>query len=182
MTQSGCVLLGVDSPDALRIAQALARMLPGADMYYPNQRPDQQHLTLGRFNGSDPAGFAAWLSESLAGQLNLLPTFTGTSVQLSDEVRPYPNYPIPLKGGAGGLGGIGAPGLSLGNGSGLGGGFGSVGGGFDAPVSRPAAAAPIGGSLAPIGSGPIGGGPVPRGSAVHAAVLNRGCRGRRRAG
>lgn len=160
MTQSGCVLLGVDSPDALRIAQALARMLPGADMYYPNQRPDQQHLTLGRFNGSDPAGFAAWLSESLAGQLNLLPTFTGTSVQLSDEVRPYPNYPIPLKGGAGGLGGIGAPGLSLGNGSGLGGGFGSVGGGFDAPVSRPAAAAPIGGSLAPIGSGPIGGGPI----------------------
>ena len=99
MTQNGCVLLGVDSPDSLRMAQALSAMLPGADAYYAQQRPEQQHLTLGRFGGSDAAGFAAWLSDSLAGQNSLLPTFTGSHVQLSDEARPFPNHPIPLGGG-----------------------------------------------------------------------------------
>ena len=95
VTQNGCVLLGVDSPDSLRMAQALSTMLPGADTYYAQQRPEQQHLTLGRFGGSDAAGFAAWLSDSLAGQNSLLPTFTGSHVQLSDEARPFPNHPIP---------------------------------------------------------------------------------------
>jgi hypothetical protein len=52
------LLLGVDSPDSLRMAQALATMLPGADMYYAQQRPDQQHLTLGRFGGTDAAAGA----------------------------------------------------------------------------------------------------------------------------
>ena len=162
MTQNGCVLLGVDSPDSLRVAQALAQALPGADLYYAQQRPEQQHLTLGRFGGSDAAGFAAWLSESLAGQNNLLPSFTGSHVQLSDEAR-FPNHPIALTGGAtGGFGGGLGGGLgALGNGSGLGGGFGGVGGGFDAPVSRPIGASPIGGgSLAPIGSGPISAQPI----------------------
>eukprot|EP00228_Micromonas_bravo_P006229 CAMPEP_0203006164 /NCGR_PEP_ID=MMETSP1401-20130829/4026_1 /ASSEMBLY_ACC=CAM_ASM_000894 /TAXON_ID=38833 /ORGANISM="Micromonas pusilla, Strain CCAC1681" /LENGTH=236 /DNA_ID=CAMNT_0049747797 /DNA_START=100 /DNA_END=807 /DNA_ORIENTATION=- len=129
VTQNGCVLLGVDSPDSLRMARALAAMLPGADAYYAQQRPEQQHLTLGRFGGSDAAGFAAWLSESLAGQNSLLPTFTGSHVQLSDEVRPFPNHPVPLAGVAGSAGAFGG----LGNG-GLGGGFGTVGGGFDAPI------------------------------------------------
>ena len=91
------------------MAQALASSLPGADPYYAQQRPEQQHLTLGRFGGTDAAGFAAWLSESLAGQNSLLPAFTGTHVQLSDEARPFPNHPIALSGsgamGSGGLGG-----------------------------------------------------------------------------
>ena len=167
VTQNGCVLLGVDSPDSLRMAQALSAMLPGADAYYAQQRPEQQHLTLGRFGGSDAAGFAAWLSDSLAGQNSLLPTFTGSHVQLSDEARPFPNHPIPL--GGGGAAGAGAFG-GLGNG-GLGGGFGTVGGGFDAPIGGggrgPIGAAPIGaigaapigggaGGLAPIGAGAVG--------------------------
>ena len=46
VTQNGCVLLGVDSPDSLRMAQALSTMLPGADTYYAQQRPEQQHLSL----------------------------------------------------------------------------------------------------------------------------------------
>ena len=83
------------------MAQALSSTLPGADQYYATQRPEQQHLTLGRFGGSDSAGFAAWLSESLAGQNSLLPTFTGSHVQLSDEARPFPNHPIALTGGGG---------------------------------------------------------------------------------
>lgn len=154
VTQNGCVLLGVDSPDSLRMAQALAAMLPGADMYYAQQRPEQQHLTLGRFAGTDAAGFAAWLSESLAGQNDLLPTFTGSHVQLSDEARPFPNVPIPLQGmsnnslGLGGLGGLGNGVASNGFG---GQDIGSIGGGFD---SRPSNAAPT--SLPPIGSQPIG--------------------------
>ena len=169
MTQNGCVLLGVDCPESLRMAQALANMLPGADAYYAQQRPEQQHLTLGRFGGSDSAGFAAWLSESLAGQISMLPQFTGVQVQLSDEARPFPNLPVALTGtGGGGLGnGLGSGGLSLGNGSGLGGGFGSVGGGFDAPIGAPSRSgpigggvAPIGGSLAPIGAGPISSAPI----------------------
>jgi hypothetical protein len=44
-------------------------------LHRPTRRPEQQHLTLGRFGGTDAAGFAAWLSESLAGQNNLLPMF-----------------------------------------------------------------------------------------------------------
>ena len=168
MTQNGCVLLGVDSPDSLRMAQALSAMLPGADAYYAQQRPEQQHLTLGRFGGSDAAGFAAWLSDSLAGQNSLLPTFTGSHVQLSDEARPFPNHPIPLgrrtrAAGAGAFGGLGNGGLGggLGNG-GLGGGFGTVGGGFDAPIGGggrgPIGAAPIGAiGAAPIGGGAVGG-------------------------
>ena len=64
------------------MAQALASSLPGADPYYAQQRPEQQHLTLGRFGGTDAAGFAAWLSESLAGQNSLLPAFTGTHLSL----------------------------------------------------------------------------------------------------
>ena len=87
------------------MAQALSAMLPGADAYYAQQRPEQQHLTLGRFGGSDAAGFAAWLSDSLAGQNSLLPTFTGSHVQLSDEARPFPNHPIPLGGGGAAGGG-----------------------------------------------------------------------------
>ena len=132
VTQNGCVLLGVDSPDSLRMAQALSAMLPGADAYYAQQRPEQQHLTLGRFGGSDAAGFAAWLSDSLAGQNSLLPTFTGSHVQLSDEARPFPNHPIPL--GGGGAAGAGAFG-GLGNG-GWGGGFGTVGGGSTRPSAE----------------------------------------------
>jgi hypothetical protein len=168
VTQNGCVLLGVDSPDSLRMARALATMLPGADAYYAQQRPEQQHLTLGRFGGSDAAGFAAWLSESLAGQNSLLPTFTGSHVQLSDEVRPFPNHPVPLAGVAGGAGAFGG----LGNG-GLGGGFGTVGGGFDAPIGGggrgPIGASPIGA----IGASPVGGGaggiaPIGAGGAVGA--------------
>ena len=49
VTQNGCVLLGVDSPDSLRMAQALSTMLPGADTYYAQQRPEPvsyTHLTL----------------------------------------------------------------------------------------------------------------------------------------
>ena len=94
MTQNGCVLLGVDSPDSLRMAQALATMLPGADMYYAQQRPDQQHLTLGRFGGTDAAGFAAWLSESLAGQNSLLPTFMGMAKQTAQRSPRHPPHVI----------------------------------------------------------------------------------------
>ena len=127
MTQNGCVALGVDSPDSLRMAQALASSLPGADPYYAQQRPEQQHLTLGRFGGTDAAGFAAWLSESLEGQNSLLPAFTGTHVQLSDEARPFPNHPIALSGSGamgsrargGGLGG-GASAAASGTGAGSG--------------------------------------------------------------
>jgi len=151
------------------MAQALSAMLPGADAYYAQQRPEQQHLTLGRFGGSDAAGFAAWLSDSLAGQNSLLPTFTGSHVQLSDEARPFPNHPIPL--GGGGAAGAGAFG-GLGNG-GLGGGFGTVGGGFDAPIGGggrgPIGAAPIGAiGAAPIGGGAGGLAPIGAGGAVGA--------------
>jgi hypothetical protein len=127
------------------MSRALSAMLPGADTYYAQQRPEQQHLTLGRFGGSDAAGFAAWLSESLAGQNSLLPTFTGSHVQLSDEARPFPNHPIALTGGNAGVarGAFGG----LGDG-GLGGGFGTVGGGFDVPIG--------GGGRGPIGTSPVG--------------------------
>ena len=134
--QNGCVLVGIDCPDSLAIARALVAALPGADTYYANQRPDQQLITLGRFAGSDAAGFAAWLSESLAGQRTLLPELRCVSVQLSEEAHPFPNPQIALTGmsvGGGdgvlstGLGpGIGL-GLNLSVGLGLGGGF----GGFD---------------------------------------------------
>jgi hypothetical protein len=145
VTQNGCVLLGVDSPDSLRMAVALSQMLPGADAYYATQRPEQQHLTLGRFGGTDAAGFAAWLSESLLGQNALLPTFTGSHVQLSDEARPFSNVPVALTGGAGAGatghgGGFGNGGLGNGNGLRQGGvplgGFAPVGGGaeFDTPI------------------------------------------------
>ena len=173
VTQNGCVLLGVDSPDSLRMARALSTMLPGADAYYAQQRPEQQHLTLGRFGGSDAAGFAAWLSDSLAGQNSLLPTFTGSHVQLSDEARPFPNHPIPLAGGsiaasAGAFGGLGNVGL--------GGGFGTVAGGFDAPIGG-GARGPIGGSpVGAIGASPIGGSagglaPIGAGGAVGAPAV-----------
>ena len=44
---------------------------------------------MGRFAGSDAAGFAAWLSESLAGQRTLLPELRCVSVQLSEEAHPF---------------------------------------------------------------------------------------------
>ena len=144
------------------MAQALSSTLPGADQYYATQRPEQQHLTLGRFGGSDSAGFAAWLSESLAGQNSLLPTFTGSHVQLSDEARPFPNHPIALTGG-GGSGTFGSPSRGLAGGlgnSGLGRGGGAVSGGFDGGMGgqgRPIGASPI----RAIGASPIGGPPTP---------------------
>lgn len=49
--QNGCVLVGIECPDSLRIAQALSSALPGADTYYASQSPDQQLITLGRFAG-----------------------------------------------------------------------------------------------------------------------------------
>jgi len=130
--QNGCVLVGIDCPGSLEIARALSAALPGADPYYANQRVDQQLMTLGRFAGTDAAGFAAWLSESLAGQRTLLPEIRCVSVQLSEEAHPFPNPQIPLtgitRGGSDGLGvGLGSGvglGLNLGVGLGLSGGFG----------------------------------------------------------
>lgn len=137
--QNGCVLVGIDCPGSLEIARALSSALPGADPYYANQRPDQQLMTLGRFAGTDAAGFAAWLSESLAGQRTLLPELRCVSVQLSEEAHPFPNPQIALTGmsarSGGDMGGLGAGlgsgvglGLNLGVGLGLGGGFGGLGG------------------------------------------------------
>lgn len=146
--QNGCVLVGIECPDSLRIAQALSSALPGADTYYASQSPDQQLITLGRFAGTDAAGFAAWLSNSLAGQRTLLPELKCVSIQLSEEAHPFPNPQIALTGMSAGGGAVGLSaglgpgvglGLNLGVGLGLGGGF----GGFESSYATDYAAAPV---------------------------------------
>lgn len=146
--QNGCVLVGIECPDSLRIAQALSSALPGADTYYASQSPDQQLITLGRFAGTDAAGFAAWLSNSLAGQRTLLPELKCVSIQLSEEAHPFPNPQIALTGMSAGGGSVGLNaglgpgvglGLNLGVGLGLGGGF----GGFESSYATDYAADPV---------------------------------------
>ena len=161
--QNGCVLVGIDCPASLRIAQALSAALPGADTYYASQRPDQQLITLGRFAGTDAAGFAAWLSESLAGQRTLLPELRCVSVQLSEEAHPFPNPQIALTGmsGAGDGGGLGGGlgpglGLNLGLGLGLGGGF----GGFESVSSFSTGGGGFGSGAASSGTAAFGAAPA----------------------
>ena len=190
--QNGCVLVGIECPGSLEIARALSAALPGADPYYANQRPDQQLMTLGRFAGTDAAGFAAWLSESLAGQRTLLPEIRCVSVQLSEEAHPFPNPQIALtglvRGGSDGLGvGLGSGvglGLNLGVGLGLGGGFGgferaSYAGDYGVGASTAAvmtgsygaaaAAAPVE-TVAPMSAPPMPSTPPPQRAAVAATA------------
>ena len=98
VTQQGAVLVSVECPESLRLSRALLGLLPGCDRYYAEQSPEAINLTLGRYAGQDVEGFERWLDRSLESQLDLLPRFRGTCIQLSDEARPFPNPRMPLMG------------------------------------------------------------------------------------
>ena len=98
MTQQGAVLVQVECAESLRLSRALLGVLPGSDRYYAEQTPDKISLTLGRYAGKDFEDFERWLDRSLENQLDLLPRFRGTCIQLSDEARPFPNPRMPLMG------------------------------------------------------------------------------------
>ena len=98
VTQQGAVLVSVECPESLRLSKALLGLLPGCDRYYAEQSPEAIYLTLGRYAGSDVEGFEQWLDRSLESQLDLLPRFRGTCIQLSDEARPFPNPRLALMG------------------------------------------------------------------------------------